>query len=68
MHPDFLEILRDFRFKNPTLQLYIHTNGGVHDSNYWKDVGNILNRFDIINFDLDGLSDTHHIYRINTKL
>jgi hypothetical protein len=34
---------------------------------YWTDVGNILNRKDIINFDLDGLRDTHHIYRINTE-
>ena len=32
MHPDFLDILQDFRSKNPTLWLYIHTNGGVHDS------------------------------------
>ena len=26
MHPEFLNILRDFRRKNPTLWLYIHTN------------------------------------------
>ena len=31
------------------------------------DVGNILTKDDIINFDLDGLQDTHHIYRINTE-
>ena len=27
MHPEFLDILSDFRRKNPTLWLYIHTNG-----------------------------------------
>ena len=27
MHPDFLDILRDFRRKCPTLWLYLHTNG-----------------------------------------
>ena len=30
-------------------------------------ISNRLNTDDIINFDLDGLWDTHHIYRINTK-
>ena len=35
--------------------------------NIGTDVGKILQKDDIINFDLDGLADTHHIYRINTK-
>ena len=65
MNREFREILS--YIKQHDVKVNIHTNGGVHDSNYWTDVGNILNRFDIINFDLDGLSDTHHIYRINTK-
>jgi MoaA/NifB/PqqE/SkfB family radical SAM enzyme len=48
-------------------RLLIHTNGGIHNIDYWTDVGNILDSTDIINFDLDGLQDTHHIYRINTE-
>ena len=32
------------------------------------DVGKILQKDDIINFDLDGLQDTHHIYRVNTRI
>ena len=65
MNREFREIL--LYLKQHNVKLNIHTNGGIHDTDYWKDVGNILNRFDILNFDLDGLSDTHHIYRINTK-
>ena len=52
--------------KQYDVRLNIHTNGGIHDKDYWLDVGNILNSNDIINFDLDGLADTHSIYRINT--
>ena len=62
---------REFRdiisyVKQYGVRLNIHTNGGIHDSDYWKDVGNILTSSDIINFALDGLQDTHSTYRINT--
>jgi pyruvate-formate lyase-activating enzyme len=67
MHPDFLDILRDFRKKNPTLWLYIHTNGGVHDTAYWAEIANIMNGYGQIDFGIDGLEDTLHLYRKNVK-
>ena len=36
VHPDFLEIIKDFRRKNPRLWIYIHTNGGVHNTDWWE--------------------------------
>ena len=65
MNKQFREILS--YVKSQGTRLLIHTNGGIHGHDYWTDVGNILTKDDIINFDLDGLWDTHHIYRINTK-
>lgn len=67
MHPDFLDILQDFRNKNPTLWLYIHTNGGVHDKNYWQEIATIMNGYGQIDFGFDGLEDTLHLYRRNVK-
>jgi len=67
MHPHFLDILRDFRKKNPTLWLYIHTNGGVHDTAYWTEIANIMNGYGQIDFGIDGLEDTLHLYRKNVK-
>jgi len=67
MHPDFLDILRDFRSKSPTLWLYIHTNGGVHDPEYWAEIAKIMNGFGQIDFGIDGLEDTLHLYRKNVK-
>ena len=67
MHPDFLDILQDFRAKNPTLWLYIHTNGGVHDKEWWTKLANIINGYGKIDFGIDGLEDTNHIYRRNVK-
>ena len=67
MHPDFLEILRDFRRKSPTLWLYIHTNGGVHDPEYWAEIAAIMNGYGQVDFGIDGLADTLHLYRKNVK-
>ena len=67
MHPDFLDILQDFRSKNPTLWLYVHTNGGVHNENYWEEIATIMNGYGQIDFGFDGLEDTLHIYRRNVK-
>jgi len=67
MHPDFLGILSDFRSKNPTLWLYIHTNGGVHNSDYWQEIAKIMAGYGQIDFGIDGLDDTLHLYRRNVK-
>lgn len=66
MHPDFLDILRDFRSKCPTLWLYIHTNGGAHDSEYWREMAEIVGGYGQVDFNIDGLEDTNHLYRRNT--
>lgn len=65
MNKEFREIIT--YVKSQGTKLKIHTNGGIHNNSYWTDVGNILTKDDIINFDMDGLADTHHIYRINTE-
>ena len=66
MHPDFLDILRDFRRKSPTLWLYIHTNGSAHNTDYWQSLAEIINGYGQIDFNIDGLKDTNHLYRRNT--
>jgi MoaA/NifB/PqqE/SkfB family radical SAM enzyme len=66
MHPEFLDILRDFRRKSPTLWLYIHTNGGAHSPEYWKDLAEIIGNHGQVDFNIDGLADTNWLYRRNT--
>ena len=65
MNKQFREIIS--YVKEHDTRILIHTNGGIHGHDYWTDVGNILTNRDIINFDMDGLADTHSKYRINTK-
>jgi MoaA/NifB/PqqE/SkfB family radical SAM enzyme len=67
MHPKFLDILRDFRRKCPTLWLYVHTNGGAHDTEYWASLAEIIGGYGQVDFNIDGLDDTNHVYRRNTS-
>ena len=67
MHPDLLDILRDFRAKNPELWLYMHTNGGVHDAEYWRELASIIGNQGQIDFGIDGVGDTLSVYRRNVK-
>lgn len=67
MHPEFLDILRDFRAKNPSLWLYVHTNGGVHGADYWQEIAAIMAGYGQIDFGIDGLQDTLDIYRRNVN-
>lgn len=67
MHPDFHKILYDFRDKAPNLHLYIHTNGGVHDKAWWEQTALLLGKNGKIDFGIDGLEDTNHLYRRNVK-
>lgn len=67
MHPDFLEILRDFRRKAPQLWLYMHTNGGAHDPEYWAEIADIMAGHGQIDFGIDGLQDTLGRYRRNVE-
>jgi len=65
MHPKFLDILRAFRRKSPTLWLYFHTNGGVHNEDYWQEVADIMAGYGQIDFGIDGIGDTLGLYRRN---
>lgn len=43
----------------------VHTNGGAQNKNFWKYIAKFKNLTVI--FAIDGLSDTHHLYRRNTR-
>lgn len=66
-HAEFLDILKDFRKKSPTIWLYIHTNGGIKNTAWWKELAEVINGYGKIDFGIDGLEDTNHLYRKNVK-
>jgi MoaA/NifB/PqqE/SkfB family radical SAM enzyme len=61
MNPDAVDIIR--YFKQYDIEIVISTNGGARKKDFWQDLA-ILDCKVI--FCLDGLSDTHSIYRQDT--
>ena len=50
--------------------IYIHTNGGFRPAKWWVEFAKMLkakNPKHLVVFSLDGLEDTHHLYRVNTR-
>lgn len=62
--PNFIDVISTLRPKGP-FELYIHTNGGMKNPDWWRELASKLGPNDIVQFGIDGLEDTNHIYRVN---
>jgi MoaA/NifB/PqqE/SkfB family radical SAM enzyme len=62
MHPDVNKFI-DFFQPLPSIELV--TNGSLRSKIWWEKVANYKNLS--ITFSIDGLEDTNHVYRINSK-
>lgn len=60
---DTLEIFKHLRSINPTMSLHMHTNGSARSEAWWKELAEIKI---FVVFGIDGLEDTHSLYRIDT--
>ena len=60
---DTLEIFQYLRNENASIQLGMNTNGSARDSHWWKELARLNVR---TIFGIDGLQDTHAMYRIGT--
>lgn len=60
---DCLEILQYIRQVNPTINLSMHTNGSARSIEWWKELAAVGVR---VVFGIDGLGNTHALYRIGT--
>jgi len=59
-----IEIIKYFKQHNQNLFIQISTNGSARNSDFWTELGKIKNIK--TEFCLDGLEDTHHLYRQDT--
>jgi MoaA/NifB/PqqE/SkfB family radical SAM enzyme len=69
MNPDALDIIKYFKQHiTPGTKIIISTNGGAKDRGFWRTLGELGSRGAQIqvHFCIDGLEDTHSIYRRNT--
>lgn len=64
VHPKALEIFQKCANHGVTTQK-VDTNGAMRNADWWAKVGSIPG-FEV-NFAIDGLEDTNHLYRVNTN-
>ncbi len=64
-HREFHAVLRVL--KRAGLKVGIETNGSFKSLEWWAETCGILGEHDTINFSVDGLADTNHIYRVNAR-
>jgi MoaA/NifB/PqqE/SkfB family radical SAM enzyme len=63
---DILEIIRYSYDRWPGVEFKIHTNGGIRSTKWWAELGD-RSKYDnlVVQFAIDGLEDTNHLYRRN---
>lgn len=64
-HPQAIEIIEYLKTGAPNARVRINTNGSARNTDWWKKLATIKNLR--INFAIDGLEDTHHLYRRSTN-
>lgn len=65
---DYLIDMCGYIYTNaPHIDIRIHTNGSARNTAWWQRLAQVLPRKHEVIFALDGLEDTHHIYRIGTS-
>lgn len=66
MNNDLINMCQYIKDNKPTMNVRIHTNGGARNKQWWKDLAIALPQDHVVIFALDGLEDTHSLYRIGT--
>lgn len=61
---DCVEIFHHLRETNPNIQLSMHTNGSARSRRFWEQLAELKVK---VTFGIDGLEDTHKLYRIDTN-
>jgi hypothetical protein len=66
MNNDLIEMIEYSVSINRELNIRVHTNGGARNTEWWTRLAVALPKNHLVTFALDGLSDTHSLYRVGT--
>lgn len=66
MNNDLIPIIKYTVEQNPNVGLYIHTNASARSVKWWKEFAQALPKTHLVFFGIDGLADTHSLYRVGT--
>ena len=68
MHPELPKMIDTFTRAHPEAFIIIATNGSMHSPEWWEELASTLSwgQHQLVQFAIDGLTDTHSIYRRKT--
>jgi MoaA/NifB/PqqE/SkfB family radical SAM enzyme len=66
LNKDLLDMCKYAVQTNPNLNIRIHTNGSAKSTKWWAELATVLPKMHTVVFAIDGLEDTHSLYRIGT--
>jgi MoaA/NifB/PqqE/SkfB family radical SAM enzyme len=66
LNSDLVKMCSYLKDSKPEIRVHIHTNGSARHTDWWKELVDALPADHNVIFALDGLKDTHSIYRIGT--
>jgi MoaA/NifB/PqqE/SkfB family radical SAM enzyme len=66
MNKELIEIISYITDLNPSLRMDVHTNSSARTTEWWQRLARALPREHCVHFGIDGLEDTHHLYRVGT--
>lgn len=67
MNNDLINMCQWSADNAPNVMVTIHTNGGARTTEWWEALAKSMPSKHMVVFALDGLEDTHHLYRVGTK-
>lgn len=67
INDNLLDMVKYSTFVNKNLYIRIHTNGSARSTKWWTELAQALPKTHNVIFALDGLEDTHSLYRIGTN-
>lgn len=67
MHPHIIDFINMFWEASPETVINIQTNGSMRSVDWWSTLGSVLsnNHRHMVDIAIDGLEDTHEIYRVS---
>jgi MoaA/NifB/PqqE/SkfB family radical SAM enzyme len=66
LNKDLVDIVRYTSESNPNIHIDIYTNGSARTSKWWRSLADVLPSSHLVQFGIDGLEDTHSLYRVGT--
>ena len=67
INSNLIEMCRYAGEINPEVRITISTNGSAQSTSWWTSLAEALPKYHTVIFALDGLEDTHSLYRIGTN-